>query len=59
MLCQLIALNSHYHREAEHRQELQAEFDHRKEKGGFFYGKVFISLSQHRGICTIKYLLMH
>lgn len=35
MLCQLIALNSHYHREAEHIEELQAEFDHWKEKGGF------------------------
>lgn len=39
MLCQLIALNSHYNREAEHTQELQAEFDHWKEKGGLLIGK--------------------
>lgn len=59
MLCQLIALHSHYHRQAEHTQELQAQFDHWKEERVFFYWKVFISLLQHRGICTIKYLLMH
>lgn len=37
MPCQLIALHSHYHRQPEHTQELQAQFDHWKEEKAFFF----------------------